>query len=95
MQWTKDETANRFQNCSKEGTQDELVKCFLSIYIKFLKHSYVKREQEKAFTADRKRVNSDQHLDEALLQIDFAENYKCECQDEVQQAHYNQKQVWG
>lgn len=94
MQWIKDETANRFQNCSEKGPRNKLVDYFLSIYPKFLKHSYVKREQEKAFTADRKRVNSDQHLSEAILQVDFAENFKCECQDEVQQAHYNQKQVW-
>ncbi len=93
LKWTKDESANRFQNCTEKGSEKELVDYFLSIYPQFLKHSYIKREQEKAFDDDRKRVSSDEHLNEAVLQIDFAENFKCECQDEVQQAHYNQKQV--
>ncbi len=93
MVWKKDESANRVQNCSETGPQKKLVDYFLSIYVQFLKHSYVKRQQEQAFTADRKRVDSNLHCNEAVLQIDFAENYKCESQDEVQQAHYNQKQV--
>lgn len=93
MKWVKDETANRFQNRTEEGSQEKLINYFLSIYPKFLQHFFVKREQEKTFTAHRKRVDSDHHLAECVLQIDFAENFKCENQDEVQQAHYNQKQV--
>lgn len=70
--WVKDESANRFQNCTENGSRKELVDYFLSIYPKFLKHSYVKREQEKGFTADRKRVTSDQHFNEALLACNYA-----------------------
>lgn len=94
MKWVKDEESNRFQNIAEEGTQNQLVEYFLSIYPKFLQHFYVKREQEKMFAENRKHVDhTDQGLDGAILQIDFAENFKCESQDEVQQAHYNQKQV--
>lgn len=93
MKWTKDETANRFQSSTVEGSLAELMGYFLSIYPKFLQHFYVKREQEKTFNEQRKRIDSDEHLCECILQIDFAENFKCESQDEVQQAHYNQKQV--
>lgn len=38
-------------------------------------------------------MDSEQHFDEATLQIDFPENFKCESQNEIQQANYNQKQV--
>lgn len=31
--------------------------------------------------------------DEGLLQVDFAENFVCEAQDEVQNAHWNQRQL--
>lgn len=30
---------------------------------------------------------------EAVLQIDFAENFVCEMQDKVQSAHWNQRQL--
>lgn len=93
MKWVKDDVANRFQNHAQEGSQDQLIQYFLSIYPKFLQHFYIKREQEKEFAVHRKRAQSDQHLSECVLQIDFAENFKCESQDEVQQAHYNQKQI--
>lgn len=42
---------------------------------------------------DRPRASNTQFDSEALLQIDFAENFVCESQDEVQSAHWNQRQL--
>lgn len=60
----------------------------------FLRHSYVKREQSNTFNnVDRPRASNNEFVDEGLLQIDFAENFVCELQDEVQSAHWNQRQL--
>lgn len=91
MQWVKNETENRYKNAEQKGTIEELINYFSKIYPKFLVHSYTKREQDKAFNMDRKSVK--ERTDVAVLQIDFAENYKCEAQNEIQPANYNQKQV--
>ncbi|KAG4075427.1 hypothetical protein HA402_015080 [Bradysia odoriphaga] len=93
MQWLKDKTANRFENQEQTGTIQELVDHLLGIYVQFLKHAFIMHEQAENFNNDTKLVDSPEHFDEALLQIDFAENHKCESQDEIQQANYNQKQV--
>lgn len=91
VKWMKNESENRFENKQQTGTMQQLVNHFLSIYAKFLKHSFVKREQLEAFQEDV--VDSEDHFDEAILQADFSENFKCESQNEIQQANYNQKQV--
>ncbi|XP_037049030.1 uncharacterized protein LOC119083416 [Bradysia coprophila] len=93
MQWLKDKTANRFENQEQTGTIQQLVNHLLDIYVQFLKHAFIMHEQAENFNSDTKLVDSSDHFDEALLQIDFAENHKCESQDEIQQANYNQKQV--
>ena len=40
-----------------------------------------------------KGLASLQDSDIAVLQMDFAENYACTAQDEIQSAHWNQNQV--
>lgn len=92
-QWIKDEVTNRTQNAEVHGTMNDLMKHFISIYPKFLKHSYIKREQYKAFVADHKAVDLEENFDIATVQADFAENFKCVSQDQIQAAHYNQRQV--
>lgn len=70
-----------------------MIKYFLEILDKFLKHSHVKRGQAAAFENDRKELEDCVNGFLALLQIDFAENFTCEAQDEIQSAHWNQKTV--
>jgi hypothetical protein len=55
----------------------------------FVKHHYVKRWQAAYYNSLRLSSTSS-HL---LLQIDFAENFTCQQQDEVQAAHWLQSQV--
>lgn len=93
LQWIKDKEMNRFQNEMQHGTIQQLVDHLISIYGQFLKQAFVMHEQYDSFNDDQKRVDSVEHFDEAVLQIDFPENYKCESQNEIQQANYNQKQV--
>lgn len=71
-----------------------LIAHLTSIAPHFLRHSYIKRSQSNTFiTFDRPRAASTAFQSEAVLQIDFAENFVCEMQDEVQSAHWNQRQL--
>lgn len=93
QQWIKVEVTNRTQNDAVNGTLNDLMNYFISIYPKFLKHSLIKREQWKAFVADHKDLDLEKNFHLAILHLDFAENFKCVSQDEIQAAHYNQRQV--
>ena len=57
----------------------------------FLTHSFIKRQQHKSLESDKNSTKEGCGI--AVLQIDYAENYKCFSQDEVQNAHWNQQQV--
>ena len=74
------------------GGVANLHSCIESIATKFFKHCFVKRLQSKSYEADKaKSANPDS--DTAVLQMNFADNFTCMAQDEVQSAHWNQAQV--
>lgn len=92
-QWKHDKAKNRTQRTEEHGTLTMLLNYFISIYKDFLKHSFTKNEQSEDFNEDREFVNSKENVEECVLQVDFAENAKCESQDEAHAAHWNQAQV--
>lgn len=92
-QWTKNEADNRIQKLPQKGTIKKLLTYFIGIIAQFLKHSFVKRSQAESFNIDREAVNASDNLLVCVVQMDFSENHTCESQDEVQGAHWNQKQV--
>lgn len=54
----------------------------------------MKREQAAAYNAQREEALSESHSSHsALLQVDFSGNFTCVAQDEIQSAHWNQRQV--
>ena len=73
----------------KLGTVDKAFQSLEDQMPYFLQHVYVKRQQSAFF--DGKKANLTQS--EALVQVDFAENYTCKHQDEVQSAHWHQQQI--
>lgn len=91
--WKQDESKKRYVKYLMNGSMECLIKYFLEILDKFLKHSNVKRRQADAFENDRKELADCLYGVLALLQIDFAENFTCEAQDEIQSAHWNQRTV--
>lgn len=94
MAWKKDTTSKRTEKVKEHGSLLDLVKYIAQISPQFLKHCFIKRAQCEMFTTyDRPRALSAEFYGEALLQVDFAENYVCEAQDEVQNAHWNQRQL--
>lgn len=93
LQWKHDKVKNRTQRHEEHGTVNVLMTYFVSIYKDFLKHSYTKEQQSEDFNIDREFVNSEENVKECVLQVDYAENHKCESQDDSHTAHWNQQQV--
>lgn len=93
LQCKHDKVKNRTQRHEEHGTVKILMEYFISIYKEFLKHSFTKTQQSEDFNIDRDFVNSEANEEECLLQVDYAENHKCESQDEAHTAHWNQQQV--
>lgn len=91
-QWKKNNDTNRFQKHTESGTLNKLITHFLGILPEFLKHSFIKRQQSTQFQKDDKEM-TESNGEVALLQIDFAEGFNCESQDEIQSAHWNQATV--
>lgn len=92
LQWIKNKPIKRFEKRSVPGTLNDLRNHFLNIVAKFLTHSYVKRSQAQSFDIDNEKVVQE-NGEVATLQIDFAESFNCEGQDEVALAHWNQANV--
>ena len=91
--WFRWEEVNgRYIKNTKNGTVDELYFYIAEITPKFLKHCCIKRRQAKSYEDDKQIANMPEST-MMMLQMDFAENFKCVAQDEVQTAHWNQSQV--
>lgn len=91
-QWTKNDETQRLQQFVQRGPLENLLAHFKKILPEFLKHSYIKRNQAESFEKDNEEVKRSNGK-VATLQVDFAESYTCEAQDEVQSAHWNQATV--
>lgn len=92
--WKKSVEAKRAEKQEETGTLAELIAYTASLSSQFLRHSFNKREQSEVFNMhDRPRALNVEFPEEGLLQVDFAENFVCEGQDEVQNAHWNQRQL--
>ena len=66
------------------GTFADLYKEIVEGLPNFIRHVMLKRVQAKASQVSRANVGGEQ----AFLQVDFAENYNCVWQDEIQSAHW-------
>lgn len=65
-----------------------------SLSPQFLRHSYIKTAQSNTFNSFDIPWSSNSHYGhEGTLQVDFGETFVCEAQDEVQSAHWNQRQL--
>ena len=59
---------------------------------KFRFHFFITCNQPQACNEVRKMVEHE-HSEEAMIQMDFAENYKCMYQDEVTSAHWKTSSI--
>lgn len=92
--WKKNLRANRTVKHDENGTMKDLIAHIVALSPQFSIHSFNKREQSEIFNShDRPRAMNSEYAVEGLLQVDFAENFVCINQDEVQNAHWNQRQL--
>ena len=93
-QWKKWQVVSgRLINKEVSGTLHELYNYVSSSSVKFLEHCFIVKGQQSASYKEDKKMASSPTSDFAVLQMDFAENYTCSSQDEVQSAHWNQAQI--
>lgn len=77
---------------SKEATAKELSGEICAAAPEYVLHHFIKKSQS---TSQKNDILFCNELDSnsAVIQVDFAENYKCQFQDEPQAAHFGQEQV--
>ncbi|CAH2086564.1 unnamed protein product [Euphydryas editha] len=86
-QWKEHE--GRLQVQLETGTVADFIKLFEAQLKKFKTHWFVKNGQSKHFKEIRESISED----EAVLQVDFAENFAIISQDEIQGAHWRHQQA--
>ena len=79
----------KIQKVLKEGTVDDLLEDLEVQLPSFLEHVFVKRQQARIFKEKIEHLTEE----EAVVQVDFAENFSCKYQGEVQSAPWSQDQV--
>ena len=90
FRWQK--VSGRLSKLEEKGSLHDLYDYISSIAPKFIKNCRIKRLQAQQYELD-KQLAAEEGSKNATLQMDFAENYSCAAQDEVQSAHWNQEQV--
>ena len=85
----KPKLVKKMEKVTKEGTVEEALHSLQSKIPSFLEHVFIKRKQAAFF----EKCTAQLQPDEAVVQVDFAENYTCQYQDEIQAANWGQQQV--
>lgn len=87
QQWA--ELNNRLQIVETRASLTAAINLIENQIRTFKTHCYVKRAQESYFELRKQNLQNN----EALIQIDFAENYSIISQDEIQAAHWSHSQI--
>ena len=74
---------------TNKGTVEEALSDLEDKMPFFLEHVFIKRKQHQFFEDRISKLGPE----EAVVQVDFAENFTCCYQDEIQAAHWSQEQI--
>lgn len=85
----KPKMVKRMEKVTQEGTAEEALNSLQRKMPTFLEHVFIKRKQASFFEERIATLSAN----EAVVQVDFAENYTCQHQDEIQSTHWSQEQV--
>ena len=94
LQWLQG-SKEKYQTVAKklvEGTVENALDDLKEQLPRFLWDNLLKEKQSAAYEDDKIRSGG-QAKTNCMVQIDFAENYTCVYQDEVQSAHWRQTQI--
>jgi hypothetical protein len=86
--WCQDENGKTVRILQEGSVQDALIQ-LQTLLPEFLVHVYINMKQSAYFVNAYTNVTAGN----AVLQVDFSENYALAYQDEVQSAHWNAQQV--
>ena len=75
-----------------EGTVQEALNVLKNQLSKFIWHAFIKEKQATSYQIDKEESTAPES-EMCLLQMDFAQNYSCLFQDEIQSAHWRQRQI--
>ena len=78
---------DQLENKTKKGTIEDILQVLKAMIKKLLFHFFIKREQSKAYQ-EMKSIATSENSAMAMVQMDYAENFKCVYQDEVASAHW-------
>ena len=85
----KPKIVNKMEKVIKERTVEGALNCLQGQIPCFLEHVFIKRKQSTFFEDCAAQMKAD----EAVIQVDFTENYTRQYQDEIQAVHWSQEQV--
>lgn len=91
FQWRQDEQTY-LSKAEAQGSVQEALDALSSQLPKFMWHVFIKRKQAKSYE-EHKAFAQAPDSQCCLLQMDFAENYTVSHQDEIQSAHWKQRQI--
>lgn len=86
---SKKKVVKKMMKVCKEGTINDALAKLEEKMPSFLQHVFIKRKQSVYFEETLNNLTEE----ECVIQVDFAENYSCSYQDEIQTAHWSQEQV--
>lgn len=82
-------TNNRFELSLVQENLSEAVSRLKMQLPNFLLHHFINKQTQATFMEARENASNKS----VVIQVDFAENYTCQYQDEIQSAHWNNPQV--
>ena len=87
-----DDDRGYLSKCLQNGTLKTALATVLRQLPQFVWHQFIKRRQSSAYESQKQ---SAQNVDSVtcLVKTDFAENYTVTFQDEIQSAHWRQRQL--
>jgi hypothetical protein len=88
QKWVK-QANSRFSKLTSEVTLEDAIDEVQHQIRPVIIHHQTQRQQSDSYKLCKAKAN----LQMPVVQIDFAKNYTCDHQDEIQSAYYNKKQV--
>jgi hypothetical protein len=91
--WMNDPETKFLVRVAHTLPRSEAADRFAELLEKFISHSGIKRNQAKMYRAQVHQVASQLLPELLVIHFDFAENFHCAAQDEIQAAYYARKQI--
>ena len=88
----EEKVIRRMKIVNQEKSKADFEKEFVEEIAKFIEHSTRIKEQFKAQRTLKQRLQEGL-LGHVYIHLDFAEDYRCRCQEEIQSAYWSQTQI--